>query len=107
MISKIFPLAIGMVSVLVTTGALAQQNQKKSESMMSLLTAGYEVKNVVFVPMDAMKPMGYPENTAPQVIVTLQKGASAAACSFAATNWQSQVPVTLENPDLCFAYNFK
>jgi hypothetical protein len=107
MISKIFPLAIGMVSVLGTTGVLAQQNQKQSESLLSLITAGYEIKAVYFIPIDALKPLGYDPIPPPQVVVTLQKAASTAACIFQANNWESQNPTTLEDSTLCTAYNFK
>jgi hypothetical protein len=107
MISKVFPLAIGMVSVLGTTGVLAQQNQKQTESMLSLITAGYEIKSVYFIPIDALKPLGYDPTVAPQLVITLQKAASTAACTFQANNWGNQNPVTLEDPTLCVAYNFK
>jgi hypothetical protein len=107
MISKLFALAVGMVSALGTTVALAQQNQKQAESMLSLITAGYEIKNVYFIPIDAYKPLGYDSSISPQVVITLQKGASTAACSFAANNWVAQNPGTLEDSTLCTAYNLK
>jgi hypothetical protein len=108
MFSKSFPLAIGMVSVLGATVALAQ-NQKQNVSMLSLITAGYEIKNVVPLPVDAFKLLGWdPATYPPQVVITLQKGASTGVCVLSVVNWVNQEPSTLENANgLCVGYNVK
>jgi hypothetical protein len=109
LLSKASALAIGTVSVLGATAGLAQPSPRKSESvtLLTLIAAGYEIKNVLFVPFEAMRPIGYDPSIGPQVIVTLQKDASTAACNFAVIHWLSQNPSSLENPALCQAYNFK
>ena len=100
-------LAMGMVWLLGMTAALAQQNHTQPTSIDLLITAGYDIKHVMFVPMAALKLMGYFRGTAPQVYITLQKGASTAVCSFTATSWENQAPLSLEDKGRCFAYNLK
>ena len=97
--------AAGMVGVLATTGALAQQSPKPS--FKSLLLDGYEVKNVVFIPIDALKRMKTGDSKVPQVIVTLQRGTATAACQYSANNWSNQAPSSLEGTTQCDVYEAK
>jgi hypothetical protein len=106
-LSTVSSLVIGMVSVLGTTAALGQQGQAKTESLSQLISAGYEIKNILLMGTEELKALGYEPTLPPQVLITLQKGASTAACLGAAANWLGQNPSTLENPVLCNAYNLK
>ena len=70
-------------------------------SLNQLLAAGYQVR-AVNVLSDPVRQEIYKSTTvAPQVMVTLQKGASVAVCVAAAVNWMNQATVTRENKALC------
>src|SRR5260370_40533577 len=86
-------LVIGMVSALGMTAALAQQSQTKTESMSQLISIGYEIKNILLMPTEQLRSLGYDPTLPPQVLVTLQKGVSTASCLCAAANWISQNPL--------------
>jgi hypothetical protein len=45
--------------------------------------------------------MGYGDKPSPALIVTLQKGASTAACEFAIANWSVQYPDSLNASNPC------
>jgi hypothetical protein len=74
-------------------------------SFRELIAGGYEIKDVSFVPADALKPMGYAEDTGAAVLVTLQKGGSSAVCGFNATNWSNQAAGSLDGHNQCDVFN--
>jgi hypothetical protein len=96
--------------VLITAAAIAtlaprmaSAQQKPKPTFNELLTAGYEIKNVAFIPEYAVKVMGGDLNN-PLLLVTLQKGASTAVCQYGAFNWSSQSRGSLEGTTQCDTY---
>jgi hypothetical protein len=96
--------------VLITVAALAtlaprmaSAQQKPQPSFNELIAAGYEIKNVAFVPEYAVKTMGG-EPDHPPLIVTLQKGASTAVCIYNAITWSNQSRASLESTTQCSTY---
>lgn len=97
--TKITFLLIGAtLATLAAQVALAQQ--APNPSFKDLLGAGYEIKNVVYLPRDAFAP----PSDLPNVLVTLQKGGAVAVCQFAAVNWDILNPGSLESTNQCDIY---
>ncbi|HZP19010.1 MAG TPA: hypothetical protein VFB16_02275 [Bauldia sp.] len=98
-----------MLRIALSTGlclsAAASALAQDKPSFKELIGSGYEIKDVSFVPTDALKPMGYPPDTGAAVLVTLQKGASSAVCGFNASNWSNQAAASLEGTSQCDVYN--
>lgn len=69
---------------------LAQEQQ----SFKSIMSKGYEIKNVTFARGEATENREI-------VLVTLQKDRSVAVCYFAAANWISLSPASLEDSKRC------
>jgi hypothetical protein len=65
------------------------------------------VKNVVFIPIDALKRMKTGDSKIPQVIVTLQRGTATTACQYSANNWSNQERSSLEGTTQCDVYEAK
>jgi hypothetical protein len=83
-----FALVVALLAV--TPTVLAQEQQ----SLKTILGKSYEIKSVTFVRGEAT------ENRE-TFVVTLQKDKSIAVCYFAAPNWISLSPVTLEDSKRC------
>ncbi|MFO1184675.1 MAG: hypothetical protein U1E56_07805 [Bauldia sp.] len=77
--------------------------QTPKPSLRQLLVEGYEIKNVLFAPIEALPALNASAAN-PQVIVTLQRGPSTAACQFSAVNWINQVATSLEGTTQCEVY---
>jgi len=90
-------------AILIGAASLAVADDPKP-SFKELIAGGYEIKDVTFVPIDAMKGMGYDDDAAPSVLVTLQKGASSAVCGYSASNWSYQTVASLEGTSQCDVY---
>lgn len=88
------------LALFFAAGAWAQQPKP---SLRQLLVEGYEIKNVLFVPMEALPALGANAGN-PQIVVTLQRGPSTAACQYSATNWFNQVATSLEGNTQCDVY---
>ena len=85
-------------------GAGAQQGTPavgKGTSYKQLITFGYEVKNVLIIPIEEAKQFQSPN---PLVLVTLQKSSSTASCLFGVPNWVAQLAQSLESPTQCHTY---
>jgi hypothetical protein len=93
-------LAIGACLAGLTLGPAAAADLP---SIKSLLAAGYEIRSVTFIPVDALGPLGIDPKT-PQVIVTLQRGAAIAACEYLAVNWIGLVAGSMEGTTQCDVY---
>lgn len=87
----------------VIAGAGAASAQQPKPSLKQLLVDGYEIKNVLFIPMEALPALGANAGN-PQVVVTLQRGPSTAACQYSATNWFNQVATSIEGNTQCDVY---
>ena len=90
-------------AALICLAASPVSAQQTKPSLKQLLVDGYEIKNVLFVPMEALQALGTdPAN--PQVVVTLQRGPSTAACQYSATNWFNQIATSIEGSTQCDVY---
>jgi hypothetical protein len=93
-----------LTSAFLLLAAAAPAVADDKPSYRDLIASGYEIKDVSFVPQDALKPMGYADDIGAAVLITLQKAASSAVCSFAASNWSAQVASSLEGNSQCDVY---
>ena len=66
-----------LATIVCIGGALAQQ---PAQTYKSLLTQGFEVKAVVFIPADATTRLGSGGALPDSVLITLQKGPTVATC---------------------------
>lgn len=70
------------------------------QSFSSLITGGFEVRSVLFVPLDIAKKVS-PDAASDTVVVTLQGKTSVAVCYMALTNWIVMNKSSLDNPAIC------
>jgi hypothetical protein len=72
----------------------ATANAQEQQSFKTILGKGYDIKSVTFAKGDST-------DNREVFVVTLQKEKSVAVCYFAATNWISLSPGTLEDSKRC------
>lgn len=70
-------------------------------AMSTLLADGYEIRAVTILSDEVRQEVYKDPKVAPQVMVTLQKGASVAVCVAAVVNWMNQADATRNNAALC------
>ncbi len=75
--------------------------QSTAVSPGSLLTDGYEIRNIIDISAEEQKIMWPNDAVSPYIMVTLQKGNSVAVCSMSMTNWVGLADATLANATLC------
>jgi hypothetical protein len=91
-------------SVFVAQPALAQQapaTDPTAASVYGLMASGYEVKAVTTLSESAEKIIWAGATSAPQVVITLQKGSSLAICNLAAANWLILAGTSLTDTSRC------
>lgn len=90
-----------LISTLVSLFAAAiPARAEGQQSFTSLISGGFEVKSVLFVPLDIAKKVS-PDAASDTVVVTLQGKTSVAVCYLALTNWIVMNKSSLENPAIC------
>ena len=87
---KMHALAVALLAVAPAADVLAQEQQ----SLKTILGKGYEIKSVTFA-------RGEATDNRETFVVTLQKDKSIAVCYFAAPNWISLSPATLDDSKRC------
>jgi hypothetical protein len=91
-------LLVTAVIAVALVPAAAQERIKPN--FKDLLAQGYEIKNVTFIPLFALKSAdATPEN--PQVLVTLQKGPASAVCQYSLNGWANQSRRSLDSHEQC------
>ncbi len=86
-------LLFAVVAIILAIGPGVRAEQLVS--FKHLIGTGYEIKNILLIPIDmAERWMGVANAI---VLVTLQKGSSTAACSYHVSNWHAQAPQSLES----------
>jgi len=71
-----------MALVLGGAGALASEM-----SVAAVLTAGYNISSIVLLPSGQLQKLGQ-TNPSPQLLITLQRGTSVAACTVGVGDWE-------------------
>lgn len=90
-------LIAGLIAALAAAAPVQAEGQ---QSFSSLLSGGYEVRSVLFVPLDVAKKVS-PDAASDTVVVTLQGKTNVAVCYMALTNWIVMNKSSLENPAIC------
>jgi hypothetical protein len=88
--SKAFAFVAALLGLVLASQARAQEQS----SFKTLMGRGYEIKSVTFVRGEAT------ENRE-TFLVTMQKEKSVAVCYFAAPNWISLTPASLDDAKRC------
>ncbi len=92
-----FAAPVAIVGFVVSASCSAFADDAKP-SYKSLVSSGYEVKDVTLIPKDLLTDLSL---TAPQVMVTLQKADMTAVCLIAAENWLTMNAASLEGTSQC------
>jgi hypothetical protein len=79
---------------LIAAASPAQLRAQDQQSLKTILGKGYEIRSVTFVRGDVSENREV-------FVVTLQKERSVAVCYFAAPNWISLSPTTLDDSKRC------
>lgn len=87
-------------SVIALAASVVPAWAEGQKSFTSLVSDGFEVKSVLFVPLDIAKKVS-PDAASDTVVVTLQGNKSVAVCYLALTNWIVMNKSSLENPAIC------
>jgi hypothetical protein len=99
------PFVLGIVLALGASTAAAGQDNKPS--LRELMAQGFEVKAVTNIEMAMMKPLGYDDDTAPQLLVTLENGSSLAVCQFSVANWSLMNPEAMDGHSQCDTMDYR
>ena len=89
------------VVVALMAGMASAAADPVSRSVVQMLSDGYEVKAVSIVPRDMLDAVGTKPDGDPQVLISLQRGASIGVCQMALVNWNNQPASSLNNDKLC------